>query len=119
MERPNHNGCRTTKTSVRQAARTSNNFAPAARSAAHEVRQARAAEGPARLAPLVKELRAAGVTSLNGMAAAFNERGVLTPRGHGQWYAMQISRVQPRIGHRSNQNSSELFHISKHRCAQS
>jgi hypothetical protein len=77
--------------------RTSNNFAPAARNAAHEVPQARAAEGAARLAPLVKELRAAGLTSLNGMAAAFNERGVPTPRGLSHWYAMQISRVLKRL----------------------
>jgi hypothetical protein len=77
--------------------RTSNCFAPAARSAAREVRQARAAEGAAKLAPLVKELRDAGVTSLNGIAAAFNERGVLTPGGRGHWYAMQISRVLKRL----------------------
>jgi hypothetical protein len=36
---------------------------------------------PADLAPIVAELRAAGITSLNGIAAAPDERGIPTPAG--------------------------------------
>jgi hypothetical protein len=39
-------------------------------------RSARANRTAADLAPIVAELRAAGLTSLNGIAAALNERGV-------------------------------------------
>jgi hypothetical protein len=36
------------------------------------------------IAPTIKELQAAGVTSSNGIAAGLNERGIETARG-GQW----------------------------------
>jgi hypothetical protein len=39
------------------------------------------------LAPIVRELQAAGITSLHGIAAALNERGIRTARGHGLWTA--------------------------------
>jgi hypothetical protein len=39
------------------------------------------------LAPVIAELQAAGITSLNGIAAALDERGVSTPRGGCHWYA--------------------------------
>jgi hypothetical protein len=70
---------------------------PAVRRAGIEVRQARANERAADLAPIVKELQAAGVTSLKGIAAAFNERGIPTPAGCGRWYAAQVSRVLKRL----------------------
>jgi predicted flap endonuclease-1-like 5' DNA nuclease len=60
-----------------------NNFPPAARHAARKARQARAAE--------------TGVTSLNGIAATLNARGVLTPAGCGQWHATQVRRVLARM----------------------
>jgi hypothetical protein len=72
-------------------------FTPAAIRAAREARIARADESAAKLAPLVKALQATGVTSLEGIAAALNERGVPTPRGRGQWYAMQVSRLLKRL----------------------
>jgi hypothetical protein len=59
-------------------ARPPNCLTPAVRRAGIEVRQARAKERAADLAPIVKELQAAGVTSLKGIAAALNERGILT-----------------------------------------
>jgi hypothetical protein len=65
----------------------------AIRRAAVEACQARAAERAAKLAPIVKELRAAGITSLTGMAAALNARGVLTPTGRRYWYATQVAQL--------------------------
>jgi Recombinase len=46
---------------------------------------------------MVKELQAAGVTSLKGIAAALTERGIPTPAGSGRWYAAQVSRVLKRM----------------------
>lgn len=42
--------------------------------------------------PLVREIRAAGVGSLEGVAAALNARGVPTARG-GRWHASTVSRL--------------------------
>jgi hypothetical protein len=52
-----------------------------AREAGARARTARANGRAADLAPIVAELRAAGVTSLRGIAAALNERGFRTARG--------------------------------------
>jgi Recombinase len=60
-------------------------------------RSARANRTAADLAPIVAELRAAGITSLNGIAAALNERGVPTPSGGGHWHAAQVSRLLKRL----------------------
>jgi hypothetical protein len=46
-----------------------------------EARKARANRAAADLAPIIAELRAAGITSLTGIAAALEERGVPTARG--------------------------------------
>jgi hypothetical protein len=54
-----------------------------------ETRQARADARATNLAPLIAALRAAGVTKLQGIAAALNERGVPTPSGHRHWRPMQ------------------------------
>ena len=62
-----------------------NNFPPAARHAAREVRQARADERAAK--------QAAGVTSLNGIAEALNARGVVTPTDAGRNPAGDPSRL--------------------------
>jgi hypothetical protein len=70
---------------------------PAAQRAGREVVRARAAAEAADLAPIVKDIQAGGITSLNGIAAALNERGVLTPAGSGHWYAMQVARVLKRL----------------------
>jgi hypothetical protein len=62
-----------------------------------EVCKARAAERAAKLAPIVKELQAAGITSLSGIAAALTARGVPTPAGRQQWYANQVSLLLKRL----------------------
>jgi Recombinase len=66
---------------------------------------ARANASAATLAPIIKELQAAGITSLNGIAAALDERGVPTPRGSAHWYAGQVSRLLKRLAGRSADGS--------------
>jgi hypothetical protein len=48
-------------------------------SIADKARTARANQNAADLAPIIAELQASGITSLNDIAAALNERGVPTP----------------------------------------
>ncbi len=45
--------------------------------------------------PIIDDIRAGGVTSLNGVAEELNRRGVGTPRG-GRWKAMTVRRVVER-----------------------
>jgi hypothetical protein len=59
--------------------------------------QARADERAADLAPIVKELQAAGVTTLRGIADGLNRSGIPTPRGRGEWQAAQVERVLVRL----------------------
>jgi hypothetical protein len=47
------------------------------------------------------ELRAAGVTSLNGIAAALDERHIPTPGGSGHWHAAQVARLLKRLAARA------------------
>jgi hypothetical protein len=42
--------------------------------------------------PIVKELQAAGATSLRALAAELNHRGIPTARG-GEWSATQVMRL--------------------------
>jgi hypothetical protein len=70
---------------------------PAAQRAAIKVVRARANERAAKLAPVIKALRAKGVTSLNDIAVALNKRGIRTPRGVGEWRAIQVARVLARL----------------------
>jgi predicted flap endonuclease-1-like 5' DNA nuclease len=70
-----------------------NHFMAAARRAGIKARQTRAEERAANVAPIVKTLQAAGVTSLKGIAKALNDSGVLTPAGRAYWHAMQVARV--------------------------
>jgi DNA invertase Pin-like site-specific DNA recombinase len=58
----------------------------------------RANRHAADVASTVKSLQAAGVTSLAGIAAALNERGIPTASGQGTWQAVQVSRVLARLG---------------------
>ena len=60
---------------------------PLARGLSHAVREARADESS----------RRAAVTSLNGIAAALDERRVPTPAGSQYWHAAQVSRVLRRL----------------------
>jgi DNA invertase Pin-like site-specific DNA recombinase len=51
----------------------------------------------ARVTPTIAGIRAAGVTSLSGIAQALNARGVPTARG-GEWTATAVRRVEQRAG---------------------
>jgi hypothetical protein len=62
-----------------------------------EARRQRTDRVVADLAPVTAELRASGVTSLRGIAAALNERGIPTVAGSGCWYHTQVARVLARL----------------------
>jgi DNA invertase Pin-like site-specific DNA recombinase len=62
-------------------------------------RKAQAAEARDRaqsLAPVLAELRQAGVTSFLGIAEALNARGIATPQGL-RWHAASVARVARRL----------------------
>ena len=50
----------------------------------------------ANIIPVIREIQAAGVTSLNAIAQTLNARGVQTPRG-GQWYASGVRNLLARV----------------------
>jgi hypothetical protein len=72
-------------------------FTRAAQRAGWEARTAPANKRAADLAPILAELRAAGITSKKGIAEALNERGIPTAGGCGQWQAAQVQRVLARL----------------------
>jgi hypothetical protein len=49
------------------------------------------------LAPTIRELRVAGVTSVCAIAAELNDRMVPTARG-GEWHATSVARLLARSG---------------------
>jgi DNA invertase Pin-like site-specific DNA recombinase len=68
-----------------------------ARRAGWEARMARADAKASDYAPVIAELQAAGTTSLRGIAAELNNRGIPTATGSGTWQAAQVSRLLARI----------------------
>jgi DNA invertase Pin-like site-specific DNA recombinase len=68
-----------------------------ARQAGVKAVQARADARAADLAPIVRELQAAGTTSLRAIADELNTRHIATPRG-GRWLAGSVSQLLARIG---------------------
>jgi hypothetical protein len=70
---------------------------PKARAAATRVRQERATQRAADIAPTIKSLQEGGATSLRAIAAALNEQAIPTARGSGLWSAVQVSRVLARM----------------------
>jgi hypothetical protein len=66
----------------------------------------RATARAADLAPIIEEIQAAGTVSLRGIAVALNERGISTPRGHGEWSAVQVNRVLKRAMKRDHDADS-------------
>jgi DNA invertase Pin-like site-specific DNA recombinase len=55
-------------------------------------RMAQADQFASNILPVVLQIRAAGVKTLNGIAEALNARGLRTPRG-GEWQAVQVKRI--------------------------
>jgi DNA invertase Pin-like site-specific DNA recombinase len=68
-----------------------------ARKLAAEALRERAASRAADIAPIIAELQAGGAESLRAIADGLNEAGIPTPRGHGQWSAVQVQRTLTRI----------------------
>jgi DNA invertase Pin-like site-specific DNA recombinase len=62
------------------------------RLAALETRRKAARQRAEDLKPIISELRAQGITSLGGIAASLNARGVPAARG-GKWTATQVMRL--------------------------
>lgn len=65
------------------------------KAAVSAIRQ-QANEHAARLRPVLDDLRAEGITTLTGIAAALNDRGMQTPRG-GTWHASSVRNLLGRI----------------------
>ena len=64
---------------------------------AHAAAAAKSAKAMARAAdlrPVVAEIRAAGVTTLAGIARALAARGVPTPSGRGAWSPATVLRLE-------------------------
>lgn len=70
-----------------------------AREMAAEALQRRANARASDLAPIIRELQAAGKVSLRAIAEGLNEAGILTPR-KGKWSAVQVQRLLSRIQQR-------------------
>jgi DNA invertase Pin-like site-specific DNA recombinase len=68
-----------------------------ARQAGIKTIKARADARATDLAPIVRELQAAGTTSLRGIADELNRRGIPTAR-RGRWQAGSVSQLLARIG---------------------
>lgn len=49
------------------------------------------------IAPVISEMKAEGITSLNGMARALTGRGIPTASGRTNWSPTQVSRILGRI----------------------
>jgi DNA invertase Pin-like site-specific DNA recombinase len=69
----------------------------AARKAGRDAQVARASARAADFAPVLRELREAGVTSLGGIARALSDRSIPTARGANKWTSMQVSRILARV----------------------
>jgi DNA invertase Pin-like site-specific DNA recombinase len=63
------------------------------RARAARARAETARERAGQVLPMIRELQAAGITSLAGIARELSKRGVPTPRGAGAWQAVQVARV--------------------------
>jgi len=72
-------------------------LAPAAQEAGRAAQAARSQARAADLAPVLRALREAGVTSLGGIARALKDRGIPTARGGSEWTPVQVSRVLDRL----------------------
>lgn len=70
----------------------------AARERSKAARNSVAADRAADLAPLLAELRGAGINSLNATARELTLRGVPTARGSTNWSPAQVSRVLSKLG---------------------
>lgn len=66
------------------------------RTAAAEAKARKAREAAETVLPVIRELQAAGVVSLGGIARELTRRGVVTSQGKAKWSAAQVARVLAR-----------------------
>jgi hypothetical protein len=78
----------------------------AAREGAQKLIAARTDARARALAPMIERARAAGATSLHGIARYLNEQGIPTTRGY-EWSAVQVARVKLRLAHMRPRRQSE------------
>jgi hypothetical protein len=76
---------------------TKHPFTPAAQRAGWKTGITRANDKATESAPLIAGLWTAGITSKKGIAKALNKRAIRTPRGVGEWRAIQVARVRARL----------------------
>jgi hypothetical protein len=69
---------------------------PAQAHMAAAAKSTRAASRAADLRPIIAEVRAAGVSTLTGIAQALAARGVPTPSGRGTWSPASVMRLERR-----------------------
>ena len=69
----------------------------ATRAAGRAARTAKARSRADDLAPTIRDLQAAGLTSLRAIARGLADRGIGTPRGGSGWTPAQVGRVLARI----------------------
>jgi hypothetical protein len=66
--------------------------------AARTARAVRTARADAKATnPTIKDIQASGVTTLRGIAAELNRRGIPTATGRGEWCGTQVRRVFARL----------------------
>jgi Recombinase len=49
------------------------------------------------MAPIIRRMQAAGITTLRAIAAELNRRGISTPEGKAQWQAGKVHRLLARL----------------------
>ena len=77
--------------------REGQHLTPEMRAAGRAARVDKARARAKELAPTIAELRAAGITTLGGIAGELTARGIPTPRGASIWHEVQVFRVLRRI----------------------
>lgn len=77
--------------------REGQHLTPEMRAAGRAARFDKAGARAREIAPTIAELRAAGVTTLGGIARELTARAIPTPRGGSTWREVQVSRVLHRI----------------------
>ena len=73
---------------------------PEAARAAAAAKAARAEARAANLAPVIAEIRAAGVMTLDGVCRALAARGIPPPSGRGAWHPTTVARAERRAAAR-------------------
>jgi DNA invertase Pin-like site-specific DNA recombinase len=68
------------------------------RAAACAAKARRAREAAASVLPVIRDIQAAGIVTLGGIARELGRRGILTPGGAASWQAVQVRRVMRAAG---------------------